>query len=288
VTPWLVALDLDGTIVRWDYPEVTKTQRGDVVGGLNPGARHHPVPTVTPPVRAAIAAVGAAGHHVVIATGRATRAVIRTAQDLELTNGYAITGNGAMTIQFDGSERGYRIADLVTFDPEPVLAAIREIDPEVVLGVIEPDGGFLFTVEMPLADLGMEARVVRAEELNIPTTGVVVRTNEAPPPGLDNVLAEHGLHGARTTVGRATWIDVLPAGVSKATALEQLRLELGVVAENTMAIGDGHNDRQMLAWAARGVAMGQADEETKAAASEITSSVYDDGAAVVLRSLPGC
>ena len=41
----------------------------------------------------------------------------------------------------------------------------------------------------------------------------------------------------------------------------------------------------MLEWAARGVAMGQAPDEVKAAADEVTAPIDDDGAALVLRSL---
>ena len=43
------------------------------------------------------------------------------------------------------------------------------------------------------------------------------------------------------------------------------------------AIGDGRNDIEMLRWAGRGVAMGQAVEEVKAAADAETDTVYDEG-----------
>jgi hydroxymethylpyrimidine pyrophosphatase-like HAD family hydrolase len=52
-----------------------------------------------------------------------------------------------------------------------------------------------------------------------------------------------------------------------------------------VAIGDGRNDIEMLGWAGRGVAMGQAPDEVIAAADEVTASVFDDGAAHVLLSL---
>ena len=47
------------------------------------------------------------------------------------------------------------------------------------------------------------------------------------------------------------------------------------------------NDVEMLQWAARGVAMGNAPEEVKAVADEVTADVYDDGLVLVLNSLPG-
>jgi hydroxymethylpyrimidine pyrophosphatase-like HAD family hydrolase len=41
----------------------------------------------------------------------------------------------------------------------------------------------------------------------------------------------------------------------------------------------------MLRWAARGVAMGHAEEPVRAAADEVTGTVDDDGAVPVLLSL---
>jgi hydroxymethylpyrimidine pyrophosphatase-like HAD family hydrolase len=52
-----------------------------------------------------------------------------------------------------------------------------------------------------------------------------------------------------------------------------------------VAVGDQRNDIEMLQWAARGVAMGNAPEEVKAVADEVTGSVEEAGLAAVLESL---
>ena len=70
--------------------------------------------------------------------------------------------------------------------------------------------------------------------------------------------------------------------MTKGTAVAQLAVELGVAVDQCLAIGDGRNDVEMLAWAGRGVAMGQAVEEVHAAADASTETVFDDGAAVEL------
>ena len=50
-----------------------------------------------------------------------------------------------------------------------------------------------------------------------------------------------------------------------------------------LAIGDGRNDIEMLEWAGRGVAMGQAVQEVLDAADDVTATVSPtDGAAVEL------
>jgi hydroxymethylpyrimidine pyrophosphatase-like HAD family hydrolase len=87
-----------------------------------------------------------------------------------------------------------------------------------------------------------------------------------------------------TTAG-PDWLDVTGPGVSKATTLERLRTKLGVAIEHTVAIGDGANDIEALAWAGRGVAMGHAAEAVREAADEVTGTIDEDGAATVLASL---
>ena len=52
-----------------------------------------------------------------------------------------------------------------------------------------------------------------------------------------------------------------------------------------VAFGDGLNDHEMLTWAGHGVAMGNADDATKAIAAEVTSSNDDDGVASVVERL---
>ena len=67
--------------------------------------------------------------------------------------------------------------------------------------------------------------------------------------------------------------------------LQHVADELGVDASDVLAIGDGRNDIEMLRWAGRGVAMGQAVEEVREVADFVTDTVYDDGAAVELGPL---
>jgi len=58
--------------------------------------------------------------------------------------------------------------------------------------------------------------------------------------------------------------------------------KLGVAQDDVLAIGDGRNDIEMLEWAGRGVAMGQAPPEVREIADAVTGSVEEDGAATEL------
>jgi Cof subfamily protein (haloacid dehalogenase superfamily) len=81
-------------------------------------------------------------------------------------------------------------------------------------------------------------------------------------------------------------LDLLPRGVSKASALQQLATMLGVDRKETMAIGDNWNDVDMLEWAGQGVLMGNAAQELRTLAKtldwEQAPPNDEDGVAVVL------
>jgi Cof subfamily protein (haloacid dehalogenase superfamily) len=81
-------------------------------------------------------------------------------------------------------------------------------------------------------------------------------------------------------------LDLLPRGVSKGRALEQLAGYLGVDRAETMAIGDNWNDVDMLKWAGQSILMGNAAAELRTMAQtlgwEQAPTNDRDGVAVVL------
>ena len=96
------------------------------------------------------------------------------------------------------------------------------------------------------------------------------------PPGVH--VSPSGLPGS---------IELTAPGVHKGSAVAHLCERLGVEQRDVVAFGDGLNDHEMLAWAGQGVAMGNAEAETKAIADEVTASNDDDGVAVVVERLLG-
>lgn len=72
-------------------------------------------------------------------------------------------------------------------------------------------------------------------------------------------------------------------GVDKARAIDAAFTRLGITGEEMMAFGDAENDLGMLKYVGRGVAMGNASEEVKAAADEVTSDNDHDGIAEALK-----
>jgi hydroxymethylpyrimidine pyrophosphatase-like HAD family hydrolase len=94
------------------------------------------------------------------------------------------------------------------------------------------------------------------------------------------LAGELGLHGTNYVVGWTAWLDLAAVGVDKASGLAHVCDELGLTAADVLAIGDGRNDIEMLQWAGRGVAMGQAIQPVLDVADAVTESVYEDGAAI--------
>jgi len=260
----LIALDLDGTTIHHD-------------GSMSPA------------VRQAVGEVAEAGFHVVIATGRAILATMPLIADLGLEHGFAVCSNGAVTLELDPDHPdGYRILETVTFDPGPALEMLRGSWPDAVVAVEELGVGFKVSAPFPDGELMGALRVVSWAELSkSPATRVTFRSPTGTAEDFLALVERIGLHGVNYAVGFTAWLDINPEGVSKASALELIRRRLGVEPIHTVAVGDQRNDIEMLQWAARGVAMGNAPDEVKVAADEVTLHVDEDGLVPVLRSLLG-
>ena len=182
---------------------------------------------------------------------------------------------------------------MVTFDPGPALRVIQAELPDALFAVEDVGRGFFVTEPFPPNEIEGVHTVVEFERLcALPATRVVIRSPDHTEADFHAMVERIGLHEVTYSVGWVAWLDLNPKGVTKASALEDLRLELGVAPDATIAIGDGRNDIEMLRWAGRGVAMGNADEVRAAAADEVTASIDDDGVARVRLGLlgltPGC
>ncbi|GIG23222.1 haloacid dehalogenase [Cellulomonas chitinilytica] len=258
----LVALDVDGTLMSYDG-------------------------VVSDEVRAAVLAVRDSGRHVVLATGRSAHSAVPVAHALGLTDGWLVASNGAVTVRLDpDADGGHEIHKVVTFDAGPAIRTIAMELPDALFAVEALGTGFRVSGDFPDGELSGRLEVVPFDELAAtPATRVVIRAPGASPDLFHELVERVGLHEVEYAVGWSAWLDLTPGGVSKASALEEIRRTVGVEPFATVAVGDGSNDAQMLRWAARGVAMGHATQAVRDSADEVTGTIEDDGAVAVLRSL---
>ncbi|MFA1014769.1 Cof-type HAD-IIB family hydrolase [Dubosiella newyorkensis] len=81
------------------------------------------------------------------------------------------------------------------------------------------------------------------------------------------------------------WMEIMPKGVSKASAIEKIAKKLGYSMENVMAFGDAENDIEMIKEAGIGVAMGNGMDSVKKVADVVTSSNDENGIGQVIDDL---
>jgi Cof subfamily protein (haloacid dehalogenase superfamily) len=77
--------------------------------------------------------------------------------------------------------------------------------------------------------------------------------------------------------------EIVAGGVNKASALSELCKLYGVLAEETLAVGDNENDNPMLEAAGLGAAVANAAESTKGAADYICRESYARGVVEAIR-----
>ncbi|MEU9388536.1 HAD hydrolase family protein [Streptomyces sp. NPDC048324] len=270
VPPRLIATDLDGTLLRDDK-------------------------SVSPRTVAALAAAEEAGVEVFFVTGRPAR-WMDVVSDHVHGHGLAICGNGAAVVDLHGGPGAHRFVKVRELARENALDAVRllrEAAPGTVYAV-EQTYGFHQEPDYPKLHMEIPDELAPAEDLLAPDgPGAVepVLKILAYHPTLDPdgflTTARLAL-GDRANVTRSSpsaLLEISGPGVSKASTLALCCAERGISHEEVVAFGDMPNDVEMLTWAGRSYAMGNAHPDVIAAASGRTVANNDDGVAVVIERM---
>ena len=259
--PQLVALDIDGTLLKW-------------IEGAGQTYEQ-----VAPAVHDAVRRAHDAGAHIVLASGRSPHGMTTIADLLDLEGGepaWVVASNGAVVFRYPPLE----VVHEETFDARPAVEAILREHPGVLVAVEERGVGYRVNRPFPAGELSGDMVITDVADLVAQhVSRVIIRDPDSTAEDFLDLAGRLGLHGTDYVVGWTAWLDLAPVGVSKASGLAHVADRLGVAAADVLAIGDGRNDIEMLRWAGRGVAMGQAVEPVIAAADDVTGTVYEDGAA---------
>jgi hydroxymethylpyrimidine pyrophosphatase-like HAD family hydrolase len=78
-------------------------------------------------------------------------------------------------------------------------------------------------------------------------------------------------------------LEINPIGISKASGIEEVCRLIGISMSEVVAMGDSLNDMAMIKAAGLGVAMGNAQEELKAAADLVTVTNNEHAVAKIIR-----
>jgi|SRR5579862_2747238 len=255
----LLATDIDGTLLNPQF----QISEGDLT---------------------ALRRAHAAGIEIVLVTGRRHSFALPIAKQLGFDL-WLISSNGAVTRSLSGETfhrdlmpaetcrdlcgamREFRGNTVLTFDKEVKGAIVLERLDEVGASIkrwIEKNMEFIKFV-IPIED------ALVADPVQAMFCGTIPRMNQAL-----RVLDAAAMQD-RTTVLRTEYlqrdlsmIDVLNAGCSKGHALERWANYRGYGRDEVMAIGDNHNDVEMLEFAGHPIIMGNACEELRGRGWRVT------------------
>ena len=266
----LIATDLDGTLLRDDKSVSERTV-------------------------AALAAAEEAGIEVFFVTGRPAR-WMDVVSDHVHGHGLAICGNGAAVVDLHGGPGAHRFVKIRELARNNALDAVRQLRdaaPGTVYAV-EQTYGFYQEPAYPKLHMEIPDLLAPAEELlapDAPGADEPVLKILAYHPDLDPdaflTLARLAV-GDRATITRSSpsaLLEISGPGVSKASTLALCCAERGISHEEVVAFGDMPNDVEMLTWAGRSYAMGNAHPDVIAAASGRTVANNDDGVAVIIERI---
>ncbi|WP_024760458.1 Cof-type HAD-IIB family hydrolase [Streptomyces exfoliatus] len=265
--PRLIATDLDGTLLRDDKSVSERTV-------------------------AALAAAEEAGIEVFFVTGRPAR-WMDVVSDHVHGHGLAICANGAAVVDLHSGGTFLEVRPLERPVALDVVRALRAAAPGTSFAV-ELTTGIHYEPEYPPFFLDPGATVATAEKLlfeEAPGAAAPVLKLLAQHPELDPdaflALAREaaGELASFTRSSPTALLEVSALDVSKASTLARCCAERGIAAEEVAAFGDMPNDIEMLSWAGRSYAMGNAHPDVIAAASGRTVGNNEDGVAVVIEQL---
>lgn len=238
------------------------------------------------------------GIKVILASGRPTTGMYTLAKELEMTKyeGYLVSYNGSRVTDCKTKEVLFNQAMSVE-KGQSILEHLKNFD---VLPMIDKED-YLYvndvynnTLKLPDGDFNIieyEARggnfkLCEIDDLAAFATFPINKILIAAQPEYlkEHVKAIHAPFDETVTAAFSApfYFEFTDKGIDKAKALNTVFPDLGIHSYNLIAFGDGHNDRSIIEYAGIGVAMGNAVEELKAVADDVTLSCDEDGIAAGL------
>ena len=259
--PKLVALDVDGTLLDATHRvsdrtarAIAEVRRRNIVVAIATG---RPVEVIGAPAEHADWLIGSNGATVLHAESR------RVIVDRDISVDHA----RLLATRIRAAVAGVRFS--VISERDAVYEAGFEL---IVPGGVSP--GRLVTDA--LADEGVMGERVRSWAAFHPDLSVAELATRI------NVVVGPQLEARSLGFGAN---EITDPGINKATALQSLVDHLGLSPESVWAFGDSANDHEMLEWAGRGHAMGNADPATKLKADVVIGSHVEDAVAQTLETL---
>ncbi|MBC2582611.1 Cof-type HAD-IIB family hydrolase [Clostridium sp. DJ247] len=97
-----------------------------------------------------------------------------------------------------------------------------------------------------------------------------------------NIKAD-SLNNLNIYPSKPTYLEIMSSQASKTSAIDFLRRKFDIQKSEIIAMGDNYNDIDMIEYAGLGIAMGNAPDQVKQYANEITLTNDEDGVAEAIK-----
>lgn len=263
----LIAVDLDGTLVRSDQ-------------------------SISPRTIDTLVQVQQSGVKMAVASGRPTFGTAHVADALRLADfgGYVMSYNGGEIYDWGTKTRLHAqtldediIPYIYMYAREHGMPIMTYIGKEVVSEVENNEYINYSVMRNRMTLRKVEDFVATAQGVGI--VKCIIVGDPTLLPALEIEMQETLKGKAGVFRSEPFFLEIVPVGIDKAKGLSILLNKIGMQPSELIAFGDGYNDIPMLQFAGLGVAMGNAAEKIQKAADMVAQSNDDDGIAVLLEKL---
>lgn len=253
---------------------------------------------ITPETKSVLKKAQEKGIRLILASGRPDKGLIQYVEELEMDkyHGLCVSYNGARV--FDCQTGEVLFNETMTVEQgKAVLEHMKKFDVHPMLY----KGDYMYVTDVydcMVTDRDERLNIIRYEARNcnymLCETDDLVKFADWPMNKIltagDDVYLQKHFEEMRepfkdtlnSMFTAPFYYEFTKKGIDKAKALDTVLTLLGYKADELIAFGDSQNDESMVKYAGVGVAMGNATDELKAVADEITLSNEEDGIAEAL------
>ncbi len=253
---------------------------------------------ITPETKSVLKKAQEKGIRLILASGRPDKGLIQYVEELEMDkyHGLCVSYNGARV--FDCQTGEVLFNETMTVEQgKAVLEHMKKFDVHPMLY----KGDYMYVTDVydcMVTDRDEHLNIIRYEARNcnymLCETDDLVKFADWPMNKIltagDDVYLQKHFEEMRepfkdtlnSMFTAPFYYEFTKKGIDKAKALDTVLTSLGYKADELIAFGDSQNDESMVKYAGVGVAMGNATDELKVVADEITLSNEEDGIAEAL------
>lgn len=261
----LIALDLDGTLLKDDK-------------------------TISPFTKKMIEKAIVSGHVVVIATGRPYRSSRLYYDELNLDTPI-VNFNGAFIHHPMDDSWGVYHSPLEIDTVREIIEVSEKYQVKNILAEVIDDVYFHYHDEQLLDIFGFGNPIMQTGDLRTilrdNPTSILIHSSEENVPKICSYLSNVHADLIEHRSWAVPWnvIEIVRKGINKSVGLKKISEYYQIPNSNIIAFGDEDNDLEMIKYAGYGIAMGNAIDELKEVAYDVTKSNEEDGVGHYLQKL---